>query len=221
MPASAARRLIRAIKSGSQDAAAAAIADGPDYEELVDQVTPLHWAIHSHQFEIARMILEAGGSPEVRDGMDSTPLMYCAKARTDQLVDEEAVRYARLLLEHGAEVTPRCQSGHLHLPLTIARLRGKSLLAELLEQHGARTIDTRVRIEDADGQPLATQFAYGPPWAMSFAAGESDPAGELLLEAVIEGPLLIRRRSDETSSQQIVINGDGTVTPSSLVWPDR
>jgi ankyrin repeat protein len=216
---SAAKKLISAIKRGKVAAAQAAIAERPDYSELVQQVTPLHWAIHHKQYDIAQSMLEAGAPADSRNGMDETPLMFCAAVRTDQLPDEEAVRYARLLLSHGASVAPRSANGYIHLPLTIARLRKKLRLAELLEEHGARTFDVTLTMLQDNGTPLSTRFYYGPPWASSFAAGESDSSGHLKLESVLEGQLVIGFLQNRDVKQESIIGTDGTANPDSLTWP--
>jgi ankyrin repeat protein len=67
----------------------------------------LHWAVHCHQIEIARLMLEAGADPDMRNGMDETPLIFCAT--TNSCPDDEAGIFAALLLSHGAAVTPRTE----------------------------------------------------------------------------------------------------------------
>jgi hypothetical protein len=100
----------------------------------------------------------------------------------------------------------------------MARIRRKTKLAALLEEHGAATFDALISMQDMQGQPIRARFFYGPTWATSFAAAESDAQGRLRLEAVSEGPFVVGFLEVRDRRAEIVAQGDGTVSPSMLTW---
>ena len=214
----ATEKLVAAIQDGDAGAVHAAIASRPDYNALIDQLTPLHWAIFCDQFEIVKMLLDAGAPVDGRDEMDTTPLMTCSLTRADAQSDDRSTKYAELLLARGAQVNPRCDTGHIHLPLVMARDRGKVHLASLLEMHGARTFDVTIQMLGSDGQPVVDRFYYGPTWVNTCAIGESDSQGYLRLEDIIEGPFQVGFSDDRVEHQQITIGSYGEADPLFLIW---
>jgi ankyrin repeat protein len=89
------------------------------------KVAPLHAACASAQIESARMLLQAGADPNVRQQQDFTPV-HSAAAGHVQLV--------RLLLEHGAD--PNLRSADGRSALGHALQHGQTEAADLLRSRG-------------------------------------------------------------------------------------
>ena len=93
-----------------------------------DGFTALHFACYFGQAETVRVLLEKGAAPDAvaSNPMQVMPLHSAASARN--------AAAARLLLEHGAPVNARQQSGYA--PLHAAAQNGDLAMVELLLQYG-------------------------------------------------------------------------------------
>lgn len=84
--------------------------------------TPLHWAAANGHAEVVRYLLERHAYLDAESPNQTTPLMMAARQLHPTTV--------RLLIDEGADPTPRNQSGHT--AADYARLAGDPKLAELL-----------------------------------------------------------------------------------------
>ena len=84
--------------------------------------TPLHWAAANGHAEVVRYLLERHAYIDAESPNQTTPLMMAARQLHPTTV--------RLLIDEGADPTPRNQSGHT--AAEYARLAGDPKLAELL-----------------------------------------------------------------------------------------
>lgn len=90
--------------------------------------TPLHTAARMGQAEAARLLLERGADPNVRDSCRNTPLHAAAAYKDSEL--------AGMLLAAGADVNARNEDGDT--PLSLAERAGATDTAALLRAHGAK-----------------------------------------------------------------------------------
>ena len=68
------------IQAGNRDAALKEIAAGADVNAAQgDGTTPLHWAVHKIDADLARVLLERGAKPDVINSYGSSPLAEAAK----------------------------------------------------------------------------------------------------------------------------------------------
>jgi ankyrin repeat protein len=121
-------RLVEAVKTGDRTAALALIAAHVDVNAPeVDGTTPLHWAVHRDDVELAERLIRSGARAEVRNNFGVTPLAEAA------LLGNIAV--LKLLLEAGANVNSTNADGQTPL-MVIARTNNVDA-ARLLLSHGA------------------------------------------------------------------------------------
>jgi ankyrin repeat protein len=85
-------------------------------------VFPIHSAVAANNFNISKMLLDAGAYPNVCQKSGVAPLHTAAQLGNIELII--------LLLEHGAEVTLRMEGGKL--PADLAAEKGFSEIAEIL-----------------------------------------------------------------------------------------
>lgn len=85
-------------------------------------VFPIHSAVAANNFNITKMLLEAGAYPNVCQKSGVAPLHTAAQLGNIDLII--------LLLEHGAEVTLRMEGGKL--PADLAAEKGFTEIAEIL-----------------------------------------------------------------------------------------
>ena len=90
--------------------------------------TPLQAALLSGQYETAKLLLERGADPLVRQAKGFTPLQEAALLGRRDLVD--------LLLEHGAEINSRADDGRT--AVTVAIRARHPEMAEYLRSKGGR-----------------------------------------------------------------------------------
>ena len=116
------------IQAGNRDAALKEIAAGADVNAAQgDGTTPLHWAVHKIDADLARVLLERGAKPDVINSYGSSPLAEAAKVGNARLVG--------MLLDAGSNVEVPNQEGQTALML--AARAGSLEVAELLVRHGA------------------------------------------------------------------------------------
>jgi len=116
------------IQAGNRDAALKEIAAGADVNAAQgDGTTPLHWAVHKIDADLARALLERGAKPDVINSYGSSPLAEAAKVGNARLVG--------MLLDAGSNVEVPNQEGQTALML--AARAGSLEVAELLVRHGA------------------------------------------------------------------------------------
>ena len=105
--------------------------------ELIDKAdnlgrTPLHLAAElyvSYDAELARILLEKGANPNIKDKLGRTPLHVAVISRAYEVV--------KLLLEHGADVNCKDESGKT--PLACINIDDTSTdIRDLLIEHGAK-----------------------------------------------------------------------------------
>jgi hypothetical protein len=140
-------QLIRAAQNGDSAGIRRALARG----ELVDvpgqyRLTPLHWAVRNQHEEAARVLLEHGADPNVRDETGMSPLSIASALGAAGLV--------RLLLHHGADVNGRQHPDEATVdaaPLLMACNRRQLEVGRILVANAAD-----VNLRDASGfTPLA------------------------------------------------------------------
>ena len=85
-------------------------------------VFPIHSAVAANNFNITKMLLDAGAYPNVCQKSGVAPLHTAAQLGNIELII--------LLLEHGAEVTLRMEGGKL--PADLAAEKGFTEIAEIL-----------------------------------------------------------------------------------------
>ncbi|RZL34750.1 MAG: ankyrin repeat domain-containing protein [Pedobacter sp.] len=85
-------------------------------------VFPIHSAVAANNFNITKMLLDAGAYPNVCQKSGVAPLHSAAQLGNIELII--------LLLEHGAEVTLRMEGGKL--PADLAAEKGFNEIAEIL-----------------------------------------------------------------------------------------
>lgn len=85
-------------------------------------VFPIHSAVASNNYNIAKMLLDAGAYPNVCQKSGVAPLHSAAQLGNIEMII--------LLLEHGAEVTLRMEGGKL--PADLAAEKGFNEIAEIL-----------------------------------------------------------------------------------------
>src|SRR5499425_1160617 len=116
------------IQAGNRDAALKKIAAGADVHAAQgDGTTPLHWAVHKIDADLARALLERGAKPDVINSYGSSPLAEAAKVGNARLVG--------MLLDAGSNVEVPNKDGQTALML--AARAGSLEVAELLVRHGA------------------------------------------------------------------------------------
>lgn len=144
--------LIRAVKSGDQDAALALIRMEADVNATsVDGTTALHWAVYNRDLILAERLVRAGANVNVKNDYGSSPMAEAAAvADTDLLA---------LLLSAGADVDSPNLEGQTAL-MAVART-GNLDAAKLLLKAGA---------------DMNAAEAWGGQTAMMWAASRKHPA---------------------------------------------
>jgi ankyrin repeat protein len=105
--------------------------------------TPLQYALLSGQLATARLLLERGADPMVRQALGFSPLHEAALFGRRDLVD--------LLIDAGAELNSRTDDGRT--PLTEALRRKHTELAEYLRSKGARGAEITSDLTQAPAEP--------------------------------------------------------------------
>jgi ankyrin repeat protein len=90
--------------------------------------TGLHWSARLGLSEMARLLIEKGANPNIRNDDDDTPLHWAAREGQKEL--------AVILLAHGAKVNAVGKAGWT--PLRWAEVQGHSNIARILVAAGAR-----------------------------------------------------------------------------------
>ncbi|WP_428950555.1 ankyrin repeat domain-containing protein [Streptomyces sp. cg35] len=128
------RRLFEAILTGDARSTKTLLRSGADPEKRnSDGTTPLYLASVQGEFEVARLLMEAGASPDTESsglGSEGTPL--CAAACWGHI---ETVRQ---LLAHGADPNLREDHGAGWSPLDWADNGPHHSTAEILRAAGAQ-----------------------------------------------------------------------------------
>src|SRR3979411_1008690 len=116
------------IQAGKRDAALKMIAAGADVDaDQGDGTTPLHWAVHKIDADLARARLERGAKPDVINSYGSSPLAEAAKVGNARLVG--------MLVDAGSNVEVPNQEGQTALML--AARAGSLEVAECPVRRGA------------------------------------------------------------------------------------
>jgi ankyrin repeat protein len=99
-----------------------------------DHQTPLHVASYFGNVEIVHLFLEHGADLEAAEGdMGAKPLQLVSYGKYRS--QEDGVRVAQLLLDHGADVNTRIKDHQT--PLHVASYFGNVEIVRLLLDHGA------------------------------------------------------------------------------------
>jgi uncharacterized protein len=153
------RGLHAAVQAGDAVQVRALLAAGANVNAAEpDGTTPLHWAAHAENLEIADLLLKAGAKATVASRYRITPLALAAASGNGALVDR--------LLEAGAD--PNEVSEEDQTALMTAALNGKTDAMRALLRRGAK-------VNLAEGFKSQT--------ALMMAAGEGNTAAvQLLLE---------------------------------------
>jgi ankyrin repeat protein len=121
------RELAERVKAQDWNAARALVKQGADVNaSLADGATPLHWAAHWDEREIASLLIQAGAKPNAADSNGVTPLLLaCANG---------SVSMANLLIRAGADASVARATGVT--PLMTAARTGNSGIVQLLLERG-------------------------------------------------------------------------------------
>lgn len=117
------------------------------------------------QAEAARLLLERGADPNVRDSCRNTPLHAAAAYKDSEL--------AEMLLAAGADVNARNEEGDT--PLSLAERAGAADTAALLRARGAKATSAAPQRTPNEAEDEGGNGAEG---GCGFARGESDAAAE-------------------------------------------
>jgi ankyrin repeat protein len=98
-----------------------------------DHSTPLHVASYNGKHAIAQLLLSRGAKADTENDRGETPLHSVAMGRHE--FQEDGVRIAQQLLEHGVDMNAQCKNHST--PLHIAVYNGKFAIVRLLLDHGA------------------------------------------------------------------------------------
>jgi uncharacterized protein len=122
------RELAERVKAQDWNAARALIKQGVDVNaSLPDGATPLHWAAHWDEPDMASLLIQAGARPNAADSNGVTPLLLaCANG---------SVSMANLLIRAGADPSLARATGVT--PLMMAARTGNSGIVRLLLERGA------------------------------------------------------------------------------------
>jgi ankyrin repeat protein len=112
----------------------------------------LHLASHFAKLEIVRLLLDRGAEANVKNKEGLTALHHVSLGQYES--QEDGVRVAQLLLEHGTVVDSRDEGNRT--PLHCASYFGKHEIVRLLLDHGAE-----VNAEDDDGEKPLHQVSSG------------------------------------------------------------
>ena len=119
-------------------------------------LTPLHLASYVGKLEMVRLLLDHGADPEAnaegRSGEKPLHQVSYGKYRSE----EDGVRVAQLLLEHGADVNTRRKDRQT--PLHTASYSGSVEIVRLLLNHGA---DPEANAEGSVGEKPLHIVSYG------------------------------------------------------------
>ena len=186
-------RLIDAVKRADETAVRALLAERVDPDApQADGSTPLHWAVHRDDVEIATLLIEAGASAAAANRYGVRPLSLACTNGNPAMVE--------LLLDAGADPNAALAEGETAL-MTAART-GEVEVVDLLLAHGAAVNavetwreQTALMWAAAEGHPavVAALLAAGADvgaasargfTALLFAAREGElEVAELLLDA--------------------------------------
>ena len=121
-----------------------------------DGWTPLHVASYFGDVEIVRLLLDHGADPEANaeGDMGEKPLHKVSYGKYRS--QEDGVRVAQLLLEHGGDVNTRRKDGWT--PLHLASYFGDAEIVRLLLDHGA---DPEANAEGDMGEKPLHKVSYG------------------------------------------------------------
>ena len=98
-----------------------------------DRRTPLHIASYLGKFGIVQILIGQSAEVDAVDDCGKTPLHDLSRGRYES--EEDGVRIALLLLDHGADVNAKSRTGDT--PLTFASRSERPKLAELFLEHAA------------------------------------------------------------------------------------
>lgn len=104
-----------------------------DKQRYPDGKTMLAEAIDNQKYETARFLLEKKASPDVADYEDFAPIHAAA-----YYIDDIAVKYTKLLIDHGADINLKTGKSSL-TPLMINASLGHVETIKLLLENGADT----------------------------------------------------------------------------------
>jgi hypothetical protein len=124
--------LFVAAKSGDVENLRQALDSGCEIDARYRGQTPLHAALSAGRVECALILIDRGADVNVavEDEDGYTPLTICAASIPK---DEDAVRIAQALVDHGADPAPK-KTGMWPTPLEYAGLKSKPKLEELLDR---------------------------------------------------------------------------------------
>lgn len=130
-PVGIATPLYFAAQGGHNEIAILLLESGADPNAQSDWGTPLHIAARRKHMGIAKILLRQGADPNSKGGeLDNTPLHEAAYVGATEI--------GRLLIDLGANVNARNKEFEPAVHLAVER--GKSEIAELLREAGARPI---------------------------------------------------------------------------------
>ncbi|KAH0558926.1 hypothetical protein GP486_004447 [Trichoglossum hirsutum] len=131
--------LWKAVESGAKKSIEILLARHPSLDTYCAGMTPLHKAVTNDSLAIIECLLEAGASPNLREGKWlATPLLIA--------IQVGSTRAARLLLRYGADKELRTNN---KTPLESAIDRKSASIAQLLLEKGASTDKCREWLNDA------------------------------------------------------------------------
>ena len=99
-----------------------------------DNTTPLHVASYYGKADLVKVLLDRGATSNLPGNLGRTPLHLVAGSRYDP--DDNGVRIAKLLIEHGADIN--AQDKDKITPLYAACYLGKAEMAWVLLRRGAK-----------------------------------------------------------------------------------
>lgn len=134
--------LIAGVLCGNSRQVVSALRKGAHANTRYQRRTILLWAIQESHLNVAKALIRAGASLEVKDSGGFTPL--------DQAVGQNNLKAVEFLLKAGANVNGHCSNGSpLHTACAYRRLR----IVKVLLAHGANP-----RAREKDGH-IPTHFS--------------------------------------------------------------
>ena len=101
----------------------------------VKSQTPLFIAMVNQHWKCGTLLLEKGADPNIADEEGLTPLHTASHPRHIGHGDLSCYKdIAQMLLDHRADLNAVCNSGHT--PLSFALMRGKTEIANIIQEHG-------------------------------------------------------------------------------------
>jgi ankyrin repeat protein len=172
--------LIGLVRSGDSKAALAAIRSGADVNAQQDDgSSPLLWAVHRVDYDVARELLQRGARPNVRNMLGATPL--------NEAVSINDLTMVELLLK--AKADPNLSNDDEQTPLMIAARNGSLPVAQALVKAGAR-VNEREKLRGQSAlmwavgasSPAVVDFLIKHKADVDFRAAENDWGNQITSE---------------------------------------